>query len=106
MQLALRPYATAGVALVGASVIAVSPVTVSPTAAQEVHDAAVRLSSVANPIDAFRPVIQAAITDLQTLGQTIGANPAPILQAILANLPNNIANLPADALAQILEIPQ
>ena len=42
MQSALRPYATAGVALVGASVIAVSPVTVTPTAAHEVRDAAPR----------------------------------------------------------------
>jgi hypothetical protein len=106
MQIALRPYATAGVALVGASVIAVSPVTVTPTAAQEVREAAVQLSALTNPIDAFEPVFQAAVADFQALAQQIGANPAPILQAILANLPGNIAALPGNALAQILEIPQ
>ena len=39
MQAALRPYATAGVALVGASVIAVSPVIATPTALEEARDA-------------------------------------------------------------------
>jgi hypothetical protein len=106
MQAALRPYATAGVALVGASVIAVSPVTVTQTAAQEVRDAAVQLSALTNPIDAFGPVFEAAVADLQALGQQIGANPAPILAAILGNLPGNIADLPGNALAQLLEIPQ
>jgi len=56
MQAALRPYATAGVALVGASVIAVSPVIATPTALEEARDAAVHLSALVNPIDAFRPV--------------------------------------------------
>jgi hypothetical protein len=106
MQAALRPYATAGVALVGASVIAVSPVTVTQTAAQEVRDAAVQLSALTNPLDAFGPVFEAAVADLQALGQQIGANPAPILAAILGNLPGNIADLPGNALAQLLEIPQ
>ena len=45
MQLALRPYATAGVALVGASVIAVSPVIATPTAIEQVRDDAVALSA-------------------------------------------------------------
>ena len=69
MQAALRPYATAGVALVGASVIAVSPVTVPPTAV-EAGPRYVRSSSprLVNPIDAFRPVFEAALTDLQTAG--------------------------------------
>lgn len=105
MQTALRPYATAGVALVGASVIAVSPVTVTQTA-EQVRDAAVQLSALQNPIDAFGPVFQTAVADLQALGQAIAANPAPILQSILGNLPGNIAALPGNALAQLLEIPQ
>jgi hypothetical protein len=105
MQTALRPYATAGVALVGASVIAVSPVTVTQTAAQ-VRDAGVQLSALQNPIDAFGPVFETAVADLQALGQAIAANPAPILQSILGNLPGNIADLPGNVLAQLLEIPQ
>ena len=73
MQAALRPYATAGVALVGASVIAVSPVIATPTALEEARDAAVHLSALVNPIDAFRPVFEATVADLQQLGQVIGA---------------------------------
>ncbi len=106
MQLALRPYATAGVALVGASVIAVSPVAVPPTAVQELRDRAVELSALVNPIDAFRPVFEATVADLQALGEAIRANPAPILAAILANQPGNIAGFPEAILRQILELPQ
>src|SRR4051794_38707174 len=61
MQLALRPYATAGVALVGASVIAVSPVTVTPTAVQEVRDDAVYLAASVDPIAVFRELIQTTV---------------------------------------------
>src|SRR3954471_21547240 len=64
MQLALRPYATAGVALVGASVIAVSPVAVPPTAVEQVRESAVHLSALANPFEAFQPVLQNALADL------------------------------------------
>ena len=69
MQAALRPYATAGVALVGASVIAVSPVTLTPTAVQEVRASAVRLSSLVNPIDVFAPLIESAIAKSRPLGR-------------------------------------
>jgi hypothetical protein len=106
MQLALRPYATAGVALVGASVIAVSPVAVPPTAVQESRDAAVRLSALANPIDAFRPVFEATVADLQQLGQVIGADPAPILAQIIQNQISGVGNIGAALEAQVGVIPQ
>ncbi len=107
MQQALRPYATAGVALVGASVIAVSPVTVPPSAIQqELRDTAVELSALINPIDAFRPVFDATVADLQALGEAIRANPVPILAAILANAPGNTAGLPQALIDQLREIPQ
>ena len=105
MQAALRPYATAGVALVGASVIAVSPVTVPPTAI-EVRDSAVELSALVNPIEAFRPVFEAAVSNLQALGQVIGTNPAPILEQILTNQVNGVGNIGAALEAQIGVIPQ
>ncbi len=107
MQQALRPYVTAGVALVGASAIAVSPVAVPPSAIQqELRDTAVELSALVNPVDAFRPVFEATLTDLQALGAAISANPAPILAAILGNAPGNIAGLPQALIDQILELPQ
>ena len=107
MQLALRPYATAGVALVGASVIAVSPVTVTPTAIEQVRDDAVELSALVNPIDAFRPVFEAAWRICQDRWvRQIGANPTPILEQILANQINRIGNIGAGLAAQIGMIPQ
>ena len=106
MQAALRPYATAGVALVGASVIAVSPVIATPTALEEARDAAVHLSALVNPIDAFRPVFEATVADLQQLGQVIGADPTPILAQIIRNQINGVGNIGAALEAQIGVLPQ
>jgi hypothetical protein len=105
MQAALRPYATAGVALVGASVIAVSPVIATPTSVEGARDAAVHLSALVNPIGAFEPVLQKALADVQALGQSLAADPAPILEQIIRNQATNIANLPAGIQAQIAAVP-
>ena len=106
MQPALRPYATAGVALVGASVIAVSPVTVTPTAVQEVRDKAVHLSALVNPIDVFRPIIETALENAQTVGGQIADNPAPILMQVIANQLASIGNIGDGLAAQIGVIPE
>ena len=105
MQAALRPYATAGVALVGASVIAVSPVIATPTSVEGAGNAAVHLSALVNPIGAFEPVLQKALADVQALGQSLAADPAPILEQIIRNQATNIANLPAGIQAQIAAVP-
>ena len=90
MHTAVRPYATAGVALVGASVIAVSPLApplpdihiASPLA----HVAAsVELAAFVNPITEWVNVIGATVANLGGLGQEIVANPAPILTQFLTN---------------------
>ncbi len=106
MQSALRPYSTAGVALVGASVIAVSPVTAPPAAIQEVRDTAVELSALVNPIDVFGPIFQAAVDNARSLGQALAAHPAPILAQILENQFNGIGNIPAAVGAQLGVLPQ
>lgn len=106
MQAALRPYATAGVALVGASVIAVSPVTVTPTAIQEVQDKAVQLSALVNPIDLFGPIFESAFENAQALGVQFAENPAPILQQILVNQINGIGNIGSALEAQVGVIPE
>jgi hypothetical protein len=109
MQLALRPYATVGVALVGASVIAVSPVTVTPTAAQDVRDAAVHLSALENPIPIFQQIFETALANGLTVGQAIAADPAPILKQVLANQLNGIGNIGTglqNQLGAILNLPQ
>jgi hypothetical protein len=53
MHAAVRPYATAGVALVGASVIAVSPI-VPPLPDVHVHNPAAQLAVLADPFHAYK----------------------------------------------------
>ena len=107
MQSALRPYVTAGVALVGASAIAVSPVTVPPAAMeQKVHDAAVELSALVNPIDVFGPILDTAFTNAQALGVQFAENPAPILQQIVVNQINGIGNIGSALEAQVGVLPE
>ncbi|CQD10889.1 hypothetical protein BN970_02171 [Mycolicibacterium conceptionense] len=88
MNLALRPYATAGIALVGASVIAATPVAAPPAA---VHmpalpiQASVELSAFTNPLDTWASILTKAATNAEALGQTFANNPFPILRQIIAN---------------------
>jgi hypothetical protein len=86
MHATLRPYATAGVALVGASVIAVTPVA---TPLPDVHiptlRAAVALTQVTDPITTLVQVATTAVTNLQALAQVQIASPAPGLVQFLAN---------------------
>ncbi|NKZ14716.1 hypothetical protein HGA11_27405 [Mycolicibacterium septicum DSM 44393] len=96
MNLALRPYATAGIALVGASVIAATPL--APPA-PDVHlptlptQAAVELSAFTNPLDTWASVLTATLTDVGALGQAIADNPAPILRQVIANQMANATKL-------------
>ena len=105
MQAALRPYATAGVALVGASVIAVSPVTVPPAAIEQVRDSAVQLAASVDPLEVFRQVLQQTITNARTTGQAILDNPAPILPQLIKNQLGQALQLPANIVRQIDLLP-
>ena len=93
MHAAVRPWVTAGVAIVGASVIAVTPVAPAPQALMpqvaipEVHLPAVQLS--ASIIDiftfpAFRQYVLNQIDDLVTLGVGLGGSAAGLGQSIAA----------------------
>ncbi|UNC00389.1 hypothetical protein H5U98_02765 [Mycolicibacterium boenickei] len=96
MNLALRPYVTAGVALVGAGVIAVTPVAAPPP---EVHlpalpsQASVELSAFTNPLETWAAVITTAFTNAGALGQAVVDNPAPILRQVIANQTANATTL-------------
>jgi hypothetical protein len=95
MQVASRPRINVGLAVVGASVIAVCPLApqMPDVHLPSVQSAAVELAStvsaiaapVVNPIEQWTQVVQAAITNLGAIGQTLAKDPAPILQQILAN---------------------
>ena len=82
MQLTMKPYVTAGVALVGASVIAVAPI--APRA--DLHLPSVNLAaSIENPITVFTPVVNAAGDLIRETLQAEFADPFPILRQIFAN---------------------
>ncbi|NTY58402.1 hypothetical protein [Mycolicibacterium sphagni] len=89
MNAAVRPYTTAGVALLGASVIALSPVTPSTPDVQAmqrtVSSVGVELSAAVNPIENWVQVFQKSAANLGAIGQQIAADPAPILSQIVAN---------------------
>ena len=68
MQAGVRPYLTAGVALVGASVIAVTPVAAPP---RDIHLPPVHLSAaIENPATVFAPALTAAQTLIATQSRT------------------------------------
>lgn len=87
MRLALKPYVTTGVALVGASVIAVTPIAAHPEAySHAVQSPAVQLTAaIDNPFEVFAPVVDAAGNWIASTIQTELANPLPILHQIVTN---------------------
>jgi hypothetical protein len=93
LQLALRPYVTTGIALVGASVIAMSPIQPVSSALPDIHVPTIGTSSVAvqltasidNPVDVFRPVFDQAGAAIQGFINTQAANPFPVLRQFIKN---------------------
>lgn len=100
MQQAIRPYASAGVVLAGAGLIAITPVAGTPP---DIQNRSVQLMSTGSPFDigdlfspaaldgqAFPITTPAELasdtaTNLQDLQNQIAADPAPILEQIIAN---------------------
>ncbi|MCW2512241.1 MAG: hypothetical protein JWR11_1283 [Mycobacterium sp.] len=103
MQAAVRSYKTMGVTLVGASVIAVSPM--APPLpdihlpALNVSSVAVKLSALSNPFEQWAQLVQATLSNVGQLGQTVNANPAPILGQVVTN---QVAS--AQVLAQVAQL--
>ncbi len=99
MQLALRPYVTAGVALVGTSLIAVTPVAPPPL---ELQQRAVQLTTAvgadlgalaasgdptqAYPVFTYGELFTNTLANLQGLGTEFLANPFPVLAQLGTNL--------------------
>ena len=91
MQLALRPFTTAGVALVGAGVIAVSPLAPPPVATSAtttVSTTSVALtasSTFVDPIARWAEVLSTSQTLAAPIFNAAAENPMPVLRQILAN---------------------
>ncbi len=83
MQLTMKPYITAGVALVGASVIAVTPIAPHPDLSPP--PAIALAASIDNPITVFKPVVNAAGDLIRETLQAEFADPFPILRQVFAN---------------------
>lgn len=97
MQISVRPYLTSGVAVVGATVVAMSPISpVVPSdaaAAPVVVARPVQLAASVNPVTAYLELIENTVNNVAGLGQSILANPAPILQQVITNQLTNAGAL-------------
>ncbi|CRZ18209.1 hypothetical protein [Mycolicibacterium neworleansense] len=111
MQVAARPYLTAGVAFLGAGAIAISPVAppMPDITVPAIASAHVELSAATSAFEAYVALITNTVTNLQT---TIAAeldNPVPILRQVIANQISTATNLgeglqgAAEGLANILD---
>jgi hypothetical protein len=87
LQLALRPYVTAGIAMVGATAVIASPVSVTPhdIHVPAVYSQEVQLAAVLNPFEVFAPIVGQAVANAQVIGQKVFDNPMPILRALTLN---------------------
>ena len=94
MESKLRPYATAGIALVGASVIAITPIAPPPLPDIRVASPAVQLSASIDPITPWLNVFNTAEVNFADLANTWLEAPAPVLQQIIANQLGYLRELP------------
>ncbi|GAT13344.1 hypothetical protein [Mycolicibacterium thermoresistibile] len=98
MHARLRPYLTAGVALAGASVIAVAPAIAPLPPDIKVHAAPtavapVDLAAESNPLVALTQLFQNTTGNVGGLVNQILADPAPILEQLVANQIANVEYL-------------
>ena len=88
MQVAVRPYLNAGIALVGASVIAAAPIAAPPKHIEvpKVISAAVDLAAAASPLDAYAALLNNTLNNTGALvGQAFANGVAPLLQPFIVN---------------------
>lgn len=84
MQVVLRPYVSAGVAVLGAGLIAATPL-VAPELEQRLQQRAADLVAAADPLTPYIDLVENTFANLGTLGDEIFAAPAPILSQFLTN---------------------
>lgn len=95
MHTSVRPFATAGVALVGASAIAISPLVATPALPDvRVANPAVQLSAAVDPIEAWLQVFDTSKANFADLANTWLQAPAPVVQQVLANQLGYLGELP------------
>lgn len=95
MQVSIRSYLTAGVALAGAGAIALSPVNpvdphIRDLQTVSVSNAAVSLTATVDPITWYTNVFERTAANVENLVNVFNANPAPLLSQIYANQSKNM----------------
>jgi hypothetical protein len=96
MYTSVRPFATAGVALVGASAIAIAPLAVTPSLPDiKIANPAVELSAAVDPITSWLEVFNTSEVNFAGLVNTWLDAPAPITQQVIANQLRYLSELPA-----------
>jgi hypothetical protein len=99
MELALRPYVTAGVVIAGAGLLAVAPLgppavelqtrAVQLTAAQDIVADVVSAAAIARgqefPVSTWADVFTNTFSNLENIGSDFTNDPTPILSAIMQN---------------------
>ena len=93
MQIAIRSYVNAGVAVLGAGVIVASntALPVHTIHLPSIHSGAMNLAAAVTPIDVYSQVLREAATNIQTLAA--GADPGLILKQIVANQIDSVTTL-------------
>ncbi|PQE00707.1 hypothetical protein CYL16_08130 [Mycobacterium sp. EPG1] len=95
MYTTLRPYATAGIALLGASAIAVAPVVATPQLTDvRVAAPGVALSAAIDPLTPLLDLFNTSETNFAGLVNAWLEAPAPVLQQIIANQISYVGQLP------------
>ena len=85
MRAGIRPYVTAGVALVGAGAIAVTPVNAAATQTPVSHQA-VQLAAIPSPLVLYPQVFLRSVSNAGALLEQYFADPFPIISATLSNM--------------------
>ena len=95
MQTALRPYTTAGVALLGAGVIAIPPIAPRMPDITDIERALpVHLTAAVDPITQWTDVLNQANANFTTIANNFLAKPFPVLQQVIANQIGYLGELP------------
>lgn len=100
VQRSVRPWITAGVAILGASVIAVAPLEPVPHSEMRIANAALELSAAPNPFQYYPQVVMRSFTNAGDRLSQYFSDPLPIAQAIIDNQHDALADI-VDAAARL-----
>jgi hypothetical protein len=93
MPESIRPWVTAGVAVVGAGVIAVAPFEPASHTDIRIASSAIDLSAAPNPFEYYPQVVKRALANADDRLDEYFADPFPIVQAIAQNQFNGLADI-------------